>query len=329
LNDITTFLETNNIQPSTNLKQNYMNAWELIKSNAYDSAPAPISDFIIASNLSTSNIQLPPMKLLDILSTPDDNLRNLANQLNLPSINKERIVRILRYMNKLIDDISFLENLPDDVITSILYNLDCKVIPLICQLSNTLSNYCQRNLDNLLRVKLEELTGLQTNKYDRQQLLNLCRISPKYNNISGGAHSSLFLKNQQVYVCGINESGGLGLGDREDRDIPTLIPNLMSIVQISTGAYFSLLLSITGQIYACGDNYYRQLGLGVNDYRIIPTLISSIDNIVQISAGRNHSLCLSIDGEIYGFGLNNYGQLGLGDNEGKNIPTLISLIDNI
>src|SRR5438067_4101785 len=99
--DIVAFLRANNISLSSDVRQNYLNAWELIKSNAYEFAPSSISDWIIASNLATSNIELPSLKLLDILSTPDTNLIDLTNQLTLSTIDKGRIIRILRYSNKL------------------------------------------------------------------------------------------------------------------------------------------------------------------------------------------------------------------------------------
>src|SRR5437870_5653543 len=149
--DIVSFLQSNNIPLSSNVRQNYLTAWNLLRSNAYQSAPSSIADWIIASNLATSNIHLPSMKLLDILAMSDVNLTNLTTELTLPIIDKERFIHILRYSNALLDDISILENLPNDVIFTILTNLDCKSILLMCRLSSNLSNFCQRNLDNLLR----------------------------------------------------------------------------------------------------------------------------------------------------------------------------------
>ena len=117
-NEIISFLNINNIQQSSDIKQNYLLAWDLLKSNNFVSASPSINDWIIAMNLATSNIKLSPITLLDVLSTSDANLKDLSNQLGLQSVDKERLIRILRYSNALLDDIYFLENLPNDVIMS-------------------------------------------------------------------------------------------------------------------------------------------------------------------------------------------------------------------
>jgi len=158
--DIMSFLQSNNISPSSNIQQNYLTAWNSLRSNIYQSVPSSISDWIIALNLATSNIHLPLMTLLDILSMSDIDLQILINQLGLPTLNKERFIRILRYSNALLDDMSILEALPDDILFEILVNLDCKSIALMCRLSNKLGNFCQRNLNNLLRQNLTKTTGL-------------------------------------------------------------------------------------------------------------------------------------------------------------------------
>ena len=328
--DIISFLQTNNISSSSDIQQNYLIAWNSLRSNTYQSVPSSIADWIIALNLATSNIRLPPMTFLDILAMSDVDLQILTNQLTLPNLDKERLIRILRYSNALLDDMSMLENLPDDVLFEILVNLDCKSIVLMCRLSNKLDNFCQRNLDNLLRQNLSRITGLNTYDYTRQQLINLCQSSSYIKNISAGYHYSLILTNTgQIYAFGRNEYGQLGLGDNIAKNAPTLIPTLNQIVQIAAGGDHSLVLSNTGQIYAFGYNGDGQLGLGNNYHKNIPTLIPNLNNMLQISAGLHHSLVLSNTGQIYAFGGNRYGQLGLGNNYHKNTPTLIPNLNNM
>jgi len=131
---------------------------------------------------------------------------------------------------------SFLENLPDDIIITILLNLDYKAILLMCQLSSNLSNFCQRNLDNVLRQSLSKITDLKTNDYNRQQLLILCQSSFQHKNISAGNDYSLILSNiGQIYAFGINDYGQLGLEDYTDENDPTSISNLNYVTQIASG----------------------------------------------------------------------------------------------
>ena len=107
---------------------------------------------------------------------------------------------------------------------------------------------------------------------------------------SGGSGFSLALiTNGLLYSFGNNEYGQLGLGDYINKKIPTLIHNIINIVQISAGFKFSMVLTYYGQVYACGYN---------NQQNIL-TLISNVNNVVQIAAGRHHSLILAADGKIY------------------------------
>jgi len=80
----------------------------------------------------------------------------------------------------------------------------------------------------------------------------------------------------QIYTFGNNYKGQLGLGDEIDKNVPTLIPNLEDVVQISAGESHSLILSNNGQIYVFGNNDHGQLGLKDNDNRNVPTEVMSI-----------------------------------------------------
>src|SRR5436853_551799 len=328
--DIIAFLQSNNISPSSDVQQNYLTAWDRLRSDDYRSTPSSIADWIIAINLATSNIHLPPMKFLDILAMSDIDLQILTNQLTLPTLDKERFIRILRYSNALLDDMSILENLPDDVLFEILVKLDCKSIPLVCKSSSNLSHFCQRNLNNLLRQNLTKTTGLNTYDYNKEQLINLCQSSSYIKNMSTGDLHSLILTNTgQIYVFGSNEYGQLGLSDNIDKNVPTLIPNLNQIVQIAAGFYHSLALSDIGQIYAFGHNDSGQLGLRDHRDRNILSLITKLNHMIQIAAGSRHSLVLSNNGQIYACGNNYNGQLGLGHYDDRDIPTLIHNLINI
>src|SRR5205085_7808477 len=160
------------------------------------------------------------------------------------------------------DNMSFLENLPDDIIITILLNLDYKSIFLMCQLSCNLSNFCQRNLDNILRQSLSKIIDLKTNDYNRQQLLILYQSLCQHKNISAGNEHSLILSNiSQIYAFGYNGHGQLGLGDYTDKNSPTLILNLNHIIQIASGFSHSLALSNAGQVYIFGYSGSEHLGL--------------------------------------------------------------------
>ena len=159
--------------------------------------------------------------------------------------------------------------------------------------------------------------------------------------IAGGSFHSAFLTNTgNVYTCGLNTNGQLGLGDTTTRNVPTLIAttvgsfNTLTISDISCGWSHSLFLTNTGKVYTCGVNTDGQLGLGDTAIRNVPTLIATTVgsfNTLTISAifsGASHSLFITNYGKVYTCGRNIEGQLGIGDNANKNIPTIIPTFNN-
>ena len=91
--------------------------------------------------------------------------------------------------------------------------------------------------------------------------------------VAGGYHTLLLTTNGQVYVCGSNYNGQLGLVDTKIRTSFTLVPTPAPVLALVTGANHTLLLTTSGQVYACGDNSYGQLGLGDTKIRTSFTFI--------------------------------------------------------
>ena len=93
-------------------------------------------------------------------------------------------------------------------------------------------------------------------------IANIVQIS------AGGIHSLMLTNHGTIYACGYNYDGQLGLGDNNNnRNIFTLVSNVISITQISAGLYHSLAITISGQVYSWGHNGTGQLGLGDYEYR--------------------------------------------------------------
>ena len=109
----------------------------------------------------------------------------------------------------------------------------------------------------------------------------------------------------------------MGLGHNNDVSLPTPIPNLPKIMEISCGEYFTVCIDKEGGLWSFGSNDYGQLGTGnTTDYNI-PQKIEQIPLVRAVSCGSNHALIITNDSNLWSCGSNCYGQLCL-ENKVKN-----------
>ena len=134
----------------------------------------------------------------------------------------------------------------------------------------------------------------------------------------------------KVLTFGHGNSGQLGLGDRQDVMVPTMIPEFKYIDQVACGSNHTALLDFRGRVWTFGSGAYGQLGLDDDIDEYIPTMIPGLEEkIVQVSCGGAHTALLDSQGRVWTFGQGDYGQLGLDDDEARTIPTLISELPRI
>jgi hypothetical protein len=116
---------------------------------------------------------------------------------------------------------------------------------------------------------------------DRLRPILIPNLPPIKSISAGGSHSLLLDEQGRIYSFGWNVWGELGLGDRIQRLIPTLISRFQDlelpprIKNLSAGTY-SLISDEEGMVYAFGNNDDGQLGLGDRINRVIPTLVPNI-----------------------------------------------------
>lgn len=121
----------------------------------------------------------------------------------------------------------------------------------------------------------------------------------------GGGHSVVVTENGEVFVCGQNNKGQLGLGHTEDVFTFELCPSLKQrITKISCGWDFTLLLSDSGRVLACGSNTFGQLGVGETVRHSENWLVveSLKEPVVSAAAGLRHSLAVTVSGFVYQWG---------------------------
>jgi alpha-tubulin suppressor-like RCC1 family protein len=132
-----------------------------------------------------------------------------------------------------------------------------------------------------------------------------------------GQYHSLGLTTEgKVYAWGLNESGQLGNGMRDDADdeeqlwedvSPQRVP-LSHVISISCGGFHSLALTREGKLYAWGLNDSGQLGIGKtsDDTKTLTPHVIALEH-VAMSCGELHSMALTRDGKVYAWGNNDEG----------------------
>ncbi|KAL9652793.1 hypothetical protein ABK040_010825 [Willaertia magna] len=174
-------------------------------------------------------------------------------------------------------------------------------------------------------------------------LYNFIESNDKIISISGGAHFLVYLtENNNIYVCGQNTNGQLGLGDYFSRKVLCKLDFKEKVEKICCGDYQMMIITKDGNIYGCGDNILGQLGLGHGNKVCVPTLLNNFTNYLK----QNNEIIDNIIGsgyftifktksnKIYACGQNNSLQFGIGDNlmgsfEPIEIPFFSNLNENI
>ncbi|KAJ5067757.1 regulator of chromosome condensation [Anaeramoeba ignava] len=160
---------------------------------------------------------------------------------------------------------------------------------------------------------------------------------------SGNESTSVFIlnSNQELFGCGYNFSGSLGLGKSiEETRINKLtkIQNIPKgkIIDIQSGGFNSIMLieneneneneNPKRKLYSCGSRNYNGHGENTCEFtEIKSSLFENDDNILDFSVGYFHTLILTSKPKLIGFGSNAYYQLGPKDTPTvfKKTPTLI------
>ena len=140
--------------------------------------------------------------------------------------------------------------------------------------------------------------------------------------VCGFSHTITLSDDGTVYSIGSNYTGtlGLGLDQEDDVPLPTPIPNLPKITQISCGSYFTVCIDHEGFIWSFGQNYSGQLGTGNKTNCNAPQKIINIPPVVSVSCGSAHTLIITNDQNLWSFGYNENGQLCNGDKEDRSNP---------
>lgn len=165
----------------------------------------------------------------------------------------------------------------------------------------------------------------------------------------GPAHLLALAASGELYACGDNGCGQLGLGaEASEVRVPTLVEALrhehIVLVDASTCGNSSVAVTAGGRVFAFGDNSSGQLGLGfASDYELhergwrvpgcvrTPTLVAGLAHtrVVAVAMGGEHCLALSADGSVFSWGEGRMGSLGHDSIATKLVPTRIVFLKGV
>eukprot|EP00794_Sanderia_malayensis_P012026 gene12026-13267_t len=149
---------------------------------------------------------------------------------------------------------------------------------------------------------------------------------PIYLLAAGGAHSFVLTISGTLFGWGKNQFGQLGLGDEEDRKVPTCVKVLKSkfVRYVCCGEEHTAALTKEGRVFTFGCGNKGQLGHNKDEKVANPKQVVELmgNDVTQVACGRWHTLAyIQKTGRLYAFGHNKFGQLGDGTLTDRMCPT--------
>ena len=142
--------------------------------------------------------------------------------------------------------------------------------------------------------------GVATEKYPR--LITGILSGKVVKCISAGfRHSAAVTESGELYTWGEGESGRLGHGDTNDRQVPTLVKDVCNVGLVACGGSHTLAASVCGKIvWSFGAGEYGKLGHGSVMREIRPKVIEALSGytVVKLAAAAYASFCITDAGEV-------------------------------
>ncbi|KAJ7412482.1 Secretion-regulating guanine nucleotide exchange factor [Willisornis vidua] len=136
----------------------------------------------------------------------------------------------------------------------------------------------------------------------------------------GGGHSAVITGGGQLFVCGHNKDGQLGLNHTEDVLRFTLCTALSGfcVKQVACGWDFTIILVDSGLVLQWGTGMASQ-AKRANQGKTLPLFLTAKEpcevtgledvKVKTVAAGSYHSVSLTDEGHLYVWGSNKHGQL--------------------
>ncbi len=153
---------------------------------------------------------------------------------------------------------------------------------------------------------------------------DLQRISKNVTKVSCGSDHLVYITTEtELFGCGKNTAGELGVGDRLPRTIPTLIEtNIYKICASQAGTFY---IDGNSDLYFMGLNLWSRAGLPYDSFIDEPEFVAN--DVKHVSSGNNHTAYINKYNQLFTAGRGTDGQLGQG--QYANSSTFIGIADDI
>ena len=144
----------------------------------------------------------------------------------------------------------------------------------------------------------------------------------------GAEHVLAIADGGALWAFGCGHDGQLGLGDADDRFVPTRcdLGGSASAAFVAAGEDNSVAVSRKGVVFSWGKGSWGKLGHGDCNARLFPTEIDHDfdEEVVTVACGRDHTAAVTIGGCLFAWGRGTgFGQLGLGNCNDTAVPMLV------
>jgi len=156
-------------------------------------------------------------------------------------------------------------------------------------------------------------------------------IIEKQKLLAAGFSSTFLVANENLYACGRNDTGELGLGDLVDRAELTRVSlnGVEGAIVDVTASMVSAFVVRQRALYACGYNEEGQLGLGDREPRQEFTRVPFDMEIRAVYTGMRYTFVVTESGMLYACGDNYENQLGLGDKQNRLVLTHVPTPEDV
>lgn len=126
------------------------------------------------------------------------------------------------------------------------------------------------------------------------------------------AHTCALDEGGRAYCWGVNTKGQLGVGDNENRTVPTAVAGGHTFTAIAAGADHTCAITAAGEAWCWGANGYGRLGNGEIEDANTPVRVDTDLRFESITAGVDHSCAITTEKKAYCWGRGNWAKLGNG-----------------